>query len=132
MAPPTKKTPAPRPPVSPCPPDRYTEPGMVVQWFPAAGALERAVPALVVRVGLETIDCHAIHESSSGLFPYSGVHHYDYQSERVDNEGAWKPLARDVALLTMLIDMGLMVWDGQSRYVPKPPLPTPELKPPTT
>ncbi len=103
--------------VPPCPPERYAEIGMVVQHYPDAAANAIPTCAIVTRVGMDTIDCNIIHPAVGTLMPFSGVHHMDFQKERIDSEGAWRPLPLQVAMLRSMIDTDSLVWDGESKYI---------------
>lgn len=107
--------------VPPIPPERYVEVGMVVQHFPDARAGAMPTCAMVMRIGLETIDCHTVHAHQAGFVPFSGVHHIDLQTEKIDNEGAWRHLPMNLAMLKFMIASGELVWDGESLYRPPAP-----------
>ena len=89
---------------------------MVVQHFPDACDGTQPCCAIVTRVGMETIDCSIVHPALGTLMPFSGVHHLDYQSDRVGSDGFWRPLAMQVAILKFLIKTVALVWDGESLY----------------
>lgn len=111
--------------VKPCPPDRYAEIGMVVQHYPDARKGATPTCAIVMKLGIETIDCNIVHPSLGTMVPYSGVHHLDYQVDKIDGEGAWRPLDMNVAILKFMIASGALVWDGESRYIQPPEVPAP-------
>lgn len=117
----------------PCPPERYAEVGMVVQHYNDPRTKDPTC-AVVTKIGMETLDCNIIHPALGTMVPFSGVHHADYQTDRIDSEGAWRPLALNVAILKFMIAEGALVWCGEtSRYIsptPGPDLPaTPDEKP---
>ncbi len=113
--------------MSAVPPDRYAEVGMLVQHYPDSRS-STPTCAIVTRVGQETIDVMLCHPEMANMMPFSGVHHLDYQTARIDSEGAWRPLALSVAILKFMIAAGALVWDGDKKYV-APPQPIEAEKP---
>lgn len=74
---------------------------------------------VVTRVGIDSIDGMILHPNMGSAYPYSGVHHRKYQADRIGSDGHWTPQPMNLAILEFLIETGRVVWDGESRYVPK-------------
>lgn len=105
--------------VPPVPPEKYADVGMVVLHYPDDSADCRAACAIVTARGHAAIDLAVQHPGISGSTSMPGVsHRSDYRAE-FGGDGLWEHQPIFLVMLRKMIASGDLVWDGESRYVPK-------------
>lgn len=110
-APPGPKEPSPVPPLA-----TYAEVGDIVDWFPGADKNEKGQPLIVTQVGQDTrIDGNLVNLNYGPTIPMDGAYHVDHRMAQVDNGGGgWRHRPLTLAVRTMLVHTGLLVWAGDN------------------
>lgn len=115
----TRKEPPPKPVMPPLDPELYAELGDVVNWFPGADAGQTPMIGVVTGEGVGTLDLNVVTSNLHNTAPQQGVMHMDHPHARTDRNqgGGWRHRRQHVAVLKLLIAAGILVWDGDRRYV---------------
>lgn len=123
LMPPTK-SPAPKPFTPPADPELYVEVGDPVEWY-AGGDLTRSpVAAVVTQVGFKgSVELNCFHPHLAQMLAMDGVLHMSDPQVRKEwhEAGGWRHRPLTVATRRVLIDLGFLKWDGESRYVAATP-----------
>lgn len=115
--------PKPKPPerkiVPPVPVDKYAELGDSVEWYAGADISSPPMVGMITGIGIGTVDLNVFSSHLHNTSPQEGVIHMDdprKNNAAIAEGGGWRHRPLTIATRKLLVEAGILVWDGDQKY----------------